>query len=176
MEALPPRTRPRAEHNRQNLRAYLVPVKWPASRVLMVGALSFRRRGQTPMRLPSTGKSELATLRAIVSYLLIGSIVPDPSARRRIRLSLAAEDAASESKHRSGSMIRGAQRGAHIRGGRPAYREERRRCRVACRWHSRLDLASGEVATGRRASSGLALACSPTWPVFGGRGRGCSKR
>ena len=49
----------------------------------MVGASSFRRRGQTPMRQPSTGKSGLATRRAIVSYLPIGSIVPDPSNPRK---------------------------------------------------------------------------------------------
>jgi DNA modification methylase len=49
----------------------------------MVGALSFRRRGQTPMRQPSTGKSGLATRRAIVSYLPIGSILPDPSNPRK---------------------------------------------------------------------------------------------
>ena len=35
------------------------------------------------MRQPSTGKSRLATRRAIVSYLPIGSIVPDPSNPRK---------------------------------------------------------------------------------------------
>ena len=35
------------------------------------------------MRQPSTGKSGLTTRRAIVSYLPIGSIVPDPSNPRQ---------------------------------------------------------------------------------------------
>jgi DNA modification methylase len=49
----------------------------------MVDAPSFRRRGQTRMRQPSTGKSGLTTRRAIVSYLPIGSIVPDQSNPRK---------------------------------------------------------------------------------------------